>query len=198
MIYLQISIGRGPAECSFVLNHVVGRILGEGPAARLVRASPHSAVISLDGAEAELYARQWLGTILWVCEDPLRPNRKRKNWYLGVQLIEVPAMDRILIRDEDLKWETKRASGKGGQHVNKTESSVRLTHIPTGLTVISEDERSQHRNKTIALERLRRALQDKNQVQMALLEKMNWSHHNKLERGNPIRVFEGKDFVERK
>lgn len=54
------------------------------------------------------------------------------------------------------------AGGKGGQHQNRTESGVRLVHLPTGVVVISREERSQHRNKAIALERLRRRLERRN------------------------------------
>lgn len=197
MIYVQITTGRGPAECALVLHYVARRILAEGPGAVLVRSTPSSSVISLDGDDALAYAQTWAGTILWVCENPLASHRKRKNWYIGIDLVELPDPGIIEIHETDLHWETKRASGKGGQHVNTTDSAVRLTHIPTGLTVVSEDERSQHRNRATAMTRLKRAIQDKRQVQWALLDKQNWSQHNQLERGNPIRTFIGRDFAEK-
>ena len=64
----------------------------------------------------------------------------------------------VEINPADLKTDTFRASGAGGQHVNKTESGVRFTHIPTGIVVASTQDRSQHRNRAIAMEMLRARL----------------------------------------
>ena len=68
-------------------------------------------------------------------------------------MIILPELDEDLLRE--CKVETFRSSGPGGQHVNKTESAVRLTHVPSGIVVSSQQERSQHRNKVICLQKLR-------------------------------------------
>src|SRR5215211_8605807 len=69
-------------------------------------------------------------------------------------MIRLPELDDDLLRECEI--ETFRASGPGGQHVNKTESAVRLRHLPSGVVVTSRQERSQHRNKALCLQQLRR------------------------------------------
>jgi protein subunit release factor B len=75
-------------------------------------------------------------------------------------MIPVPASDDDLLRECEV--ETFRSSGPGGQHVNKTESAVRLRHLPSGIVVSSQQERSQHRNKAICLKKLREKIEKLN------------------------------------
>lgn len=75
-------------------------------------------------------------------------------------MIELPESDEDLLRECEI--DTFRASGPGGQHVNKTESAVRLTHMPSGLVVTCREERSQHRNKATCLRKLREKIERQN------------------------------------
>jgi peptide chain release factor 2 len=75
-------------------------------------------------------------------------------------MIKLPESDEELLRECEV--ETFRASGPGGQHVNKTESAVRLRHVPSGVVVTSQQERSQHRNKALCLQKLRKKIEKLN------------------------------------
>ena len=89
--------------------------------------------------------------------DISNENREMSNEIWKMTLIKLPESDEELLRECEV--ETFRSSGPGGQHVNKTESAVRLRHLPSGFVVTSQQERSQYRNKAICLKKLRKQIE---------------------------------------
>jgi peptide chain release factor len=147
-----------------------------------------SALVSISGgAELEGFATCWRGTVQWTERSPFRPDHKRKNWFVGVDILEPVDETRFDLRE--VRWETMRASGPGGQHVNRTESAVRVTHLPTGVQAMATEERSQHRNRKLALARLTKKLNEIDSKRYGDAREERWRAHQELERGNPVRVF---------
>ncbi len=203
-IPLLVTSGNGPAECQRAVAQALALLQKEACAMGVtvdISAPPtkhghKSAVAVLHGPAAETLARQWRGTIQWRVQSTLRPGHKRANWFIGVFDLPKPTTAPTRLRESDVTFETFRAGGAGGQHQNKTDSAVRATHRPTGLTTVARDMRSQHRNKALALRRL----DDLLTAQIAADEDAQKSDQNRLhralERGNPVRRFKGPNFRE--
>lgn len=196
-IYLQITSGRGPAECCRVVALILEQIIKEaanynlsvevlereeGPLNRTL----FSAVVILQGMNCDLFVKEWEGTIQWIAQSPYRIYHKRKNWFVGVNTFRVPDIQKI--NEKDFTFQTFRASGPGGQHVNKTESAVRVTHLSSGLSVTASEQRSQLQNKKLATERLLIKLAAWEVEQTMRVAQENWNNHNTLQRGNPVKV----------
>ena len=180
------------AEKAGVLVSVVEQL--EGPVPGTFR----SVLLELDddgdGLVAQAFSRRWCGSLLWVCESPYRKLVKRKNWFLHGAAFAPPQAPG---ESGEIRYEATRASGPGGQHVNKTDSAIRATHVASGLTVKVQSQRSQHANKKLAAQllasKLAKLMAQANETNRSA---RHWQHHS-AERGNAVRSFEGTGFIER-
>lgn len=192
---LLISAGIGsPAECELAVDKMLEFLSKRFSVELLERSegrSGHARSVLLSSPD-DLSGFE--GAVQWQCQSPLRPGHKRKNWFIQATLCR---MDEPEFRDFDerlVEFSTCRASGPGGQHVNKTESAVRAVYPPLGLCVECADERSQLANKKLAVERLR--------AKAALMEKERraaetqelWKQKGQVERGGKGLVFKGAGF----
>jgi peptide chain release factor 2 len=175
-----------------------------------------SATIQVSGPNAYGWLKTETGVHRLVRISPFGGNDKRQTSFASVYVY--PVVDdkiEVEINPADLKTDTFRASGAGGQHVNKTESGVRFTHLPTGIVVASTQDRSQHRNRAIAMEMLKARLYElelsKREAVAAGVEAgktdIGWGHQirnyvlqpyqlvkdlrTNLEKGNPAAVLDG-------
>jgi len=148
--------------------------------------------ILLESEDEGLLALQ--GTYLWRCQSPFRPKHKRKNWYFTLNVQDKTRVENI--DTSKVVYQTMKSPKKGGQHVNTTCSGVRAIYPPLSVEALSYDERSQHRNKAIALTRLIAKVKEHENMQQMAKQNERWKEGKLLERGNAVKVFEGVGFRE--
>lgn len=188
---IQISSGQSPKECERAVYLYYKELLKEFPSLEVVSINGDNETAKTVTLFTEEDLSFLEGTVQWICKSPYRANHKRKNWFIDISILkEEFRFDKL----DDIKFEVCRSSGAGGQHVNKTNSAVKAIHIPTRITAISSDERSQIQNKKKAYIRLINKLKDVDVEINSIIRYENWNEINQLIRGNPNRVYQGENF----
>lgn len=191
---IQLSSGQGPQECQLAVGLLLRSLQKEFSDIQVVSGKPGAGkgcyTSVLLRTESDL--SQLEGSVLWICQSPYQPNHGRKNWYVDVSVI--PEAE-VISKEADYKVERLHSGGKGGQNVNKVETGVRVKHIPTGITVTCTEERSQYMNKKKAIERVQKMLDLREEHAEAQHQNMAWQEHNRIVRGNPVRIYKGEKFL---
>ena len=129
---------------------------------------------------------------MFAGKSTFRKLHKRSNWFIGI--FELENIKMIDFNEKDIRFQTARSQGSGGQNVNKVNTAVRATHIPTNETVFVQDSRSQLENKKLSIIRLKEKVMAVYIRQLERKLKDTWSLQMQVERGNPVRTFSGTDF----
>ncbi len=198
IVNIAITSGSGPEECRIAVERLVAHL---AEAARKDKVEvhclngpsgggklPRSVILTITGEDAQSFVRPYLGTVRFVFDSPVRKGHKRRNWFVGVSLLSQSILrdEEVTLNLADVRFETLRAGGPGGQHQNTTDSAVRAVHIPTGLMTLARDERSQHRNKALAIQRLADMLSILADDRHEAEKKDLFLSHKALERGNAV------------
>lgn len=200
---IQITSGRGPLECQWVVAKVLKIFLEEAKDNTIDYEIMHrengdenltlkSVTLLLKSKNINGFLRFWLGSILWTGKSTFRKLHKRSNWFIGV--FELEGLEKINFNEKDVQFQTMRSQGSGGQNVNKVNTAVRATHVPTGESVFVQDSRSQLENKKLSISRLKEKVLEQNIIQLQKRMQETWNNHLQVQRGNPVRTFCGTDF----
>ncbi len=149
-----------------------------------------SVTFRVEGDNAYGYLKAEKGVHRLVRISPFDSNARRHTSFASLEVMpEIIDTSEIEIRPEDLKVDTYRSSGAGGQHVNKTESAIRITHLPTGIIVACQNERSQIQNREVAMQMLRSKLIEKREREREEEAAAISGQLKKIEWGSQIRSY---------
>ncbi|MDR2735767.1 MAG: peptide chain release factor 2 [Puniceicoccales bacterium] len=150
----------------------------------------NSITLRLVGKNAYGYAKAERGVHRLVRLSPFDANHKRHTSFCSVDVIaEIEDDIAVNIQEDDIRIDTYRSSGKGGQHVNKTESAIRITHLPTGIVVTCQNERSQYKNKDSAMKTLRARIYERMQDEKRSEMDKFYGEKGEIGWGNQIRSY---------
>ncbi|WP_336963577.1 peptide chain release factor H [Chryseobacterium contaminans] len=200
---IQITSGRGPLECQWVVSKVLKAFLEETKDNNIdceiihrengdVNMTVKSITVLLKGKNLNEFLKTWLGTICWEGKSTFRKLHKRSKWFIGI--FELENLEAVNFNERDIRFQTARSQGSGGQNVNKVNTAVRATHIPTNESVFVQDTRSQLQNKNLSVIRLKEKVMGTYIQQLEHRMKETWNQHLQVERGNSVRTFSGTDF----
>ena len=203
--YVQFTAGRGPVECAAACYVISRKFADEILKINLVPTVVdyesddefgfRSIIFKIDKTttkEIDVIRSKWEGTIKFISiKNSFRPNHKRKNWFIRCNFFDVDDT-KITFDMNDIKIDLMRSSGPGGQNVNKVESCVRLTHIPTGIIVKCIMTRDQKQNLKVAKEIMQAKLDLLNNTKEANIKNLFWMSHDSLERGGEVMTIKGE------